>query len=282
MSDAGSMLVFTDMDGSLLDHHDYSFRPAQPLLRWLETAGVPVIPNTSKTRAELESLRRNLHNAHPFIVENGAAVFIPIGYFAQQPAETRTAGDFWVRELSAPRQRWLDVLAELEGEYPGEFTSFQRAGTAGVMALTGLPESSAAQANLREYSEPVSWLGDAPRREAFVEALRERGANPLQGGRFLTLAGDCDKGRALRWLRAAYLSAGYAEPVHDIAIGDSGNDIAMLETAETALVVRSPVHDFPQLERGDKTLYSTECGPSGWAEGVARWLEDLGHCGVPN
>ncbi len=281
VSERKSLLVFTDMDGSLLDHHDYSYAPAEKLLGLLESLEVPVIPTTSKTRAELQHLREMLGNRHPFIVENGAAIYIPRDYFSQQPVGTQSRGEYWVREMSAPREHWLAILAGLEPEFTGEFTSFQREGAAGVAQLTGLPPAEAALANEREYSEPVAWKGTAARREEFIAALRARGANPLQGGRFLTLAGDCDKGRALCWLREAYLAAGLPAPLHDIAIGDSGNDVAMLETAETALVVRSPVHDYPQLERGNNTIHSTRYGPAGWAEGVSRWLEARGVPGVP-
>jgi len=276
VASAKGLLIFTDMDGSLLDHHDYGFAPAKPLLDWLRTAAVPVIPNTSKTRAELDVLRKAIGSEHPFIVENGAAVFIPQGYFPAQPQGTTAVGDYWVCEMSAPRQHWLDVLAELEAGFAGEFTSFQRQGAQGVAALTGLSPAAAALANQREYSEPVAWLGSPARREEFIAALRERAANPLQGGRFLTLAGDCDKGRALSWLCDAYRGAGYPAPLHAIAIGDSGNDIAMLEAAESALVIRSPAHKFPPLHRTKNTTYSTGYGPAGWAEGVSQWLEAMG------
>jgi predicted mannosyl-3-phosphoglycerate phosphatase (HAD superfamily) len=52
-------LIFTDLDGSLLDHHTYSFAPAANYLDRLETQGIPVIPITSKTRAEVLVLRRS-------------------------------------------------------------------------------------------------------------------------------------------------------------------------------------------------------------------------------
>ncbi|WP_340638223.1 hypothetical protein [Salinicola tamaricis] len=58
------LLVFTDLDGSLLDHHSYDWQPAAPWLERLAAAGVPVIPTTSKTRAELLALRRELALEH--------------------------------------------------------------------------------------------------------------------------------------------------------------------------------------------------------------------------
>ena len=268
-------LVFTDLDGSLLDHHNYSYRDALPQLRKLEQLQIPVILVSSKTRAEIEHLRSELGNGHPFIVENGAAVFIPQGYFDSQPEGTVTRDHYWVREMCAGRSQWLDVLASLRSLYFDEYDHFHEAGIDGIMQMTNLPQERAREANQREYSEPVNWLGSAKRKQEFVESLRLRGASVLQGGRFLAVSGDCDKGRALAWLRDVYQQASGAGQVCDLGIGDSANDLAMLETAGTALLVRSPVHDFPVLKRNSGVFYSTDYGPAGWAEGVTRWLQSV-------
>lgn len=64
------LLVFTDLDGTVLDHYSYSHALAEPMLRVFMRENIPVIPVSSKTRAELEPLRVALENRHPFIVEN--------------------------------------------------------------------------------------------------------------------------------------------------------------------------------------------------------------------
>jgi mannosyl-3-phosphoglycerate phosphatase family protein len=243
-----------------------------PQLRELERAAIPVIPVSSKTRAEIERLRDQLGNHHPFIPENGAAVYIPARYFPRQPPATVARDGYWVYELVPGRARWVALLALLRDEFPDEFDYFYRAGPAGIARMTGLPEARAREANQREYSEPVHWQGSGARRDAFIARLQSEGATVLQGGRFLSVAGDCDKGRALVWLRDVFGAQEPGRPCHDIAIGDSRNDCAMLEAAESALVVRSTVHDFPPLERREGVYHSRGYGPSGWAEGVARWL----------
>ena len=167
-------LVFTDMDGTLLDHDSYSFEPAVPMLQALERAAVPVIPTTSKTRAELLSLREELDNGHPFITENGAAVFIPVGYFPACPEGAVEKDDFWVFEISAGREHYVALLEQLRAEFPGEFEHFAEVGAEGVARLTGLPLVKAALANQRDYSEPVKWLGSEERREVFLARLAER------------------------------------------------------------------------------------------------------------
>lgn len=117
-------LVFTDLDGSLLDHHNYSYRDALPQLRALERLQIPVIPATSKTRSEISQLRDELANEHPFITENGAAVLIPVGYFAERPPATLERDGFWVREFSSPRDHWIDLLDGMKRRFDGEFDYF--------------------------------------------------------------------------------------------------------------------------------------------------------------
>ncbi len=83
--DTANTLIFTDMDGTLLDHHTYSFEAAKPTLTSLAERNIPVIPTTSKTFVELLELRETIGLTGPFIVENGAAAYIPHGFFAKKP-----------------------------------------------------------------------------------------------------------------------------------------------------------------------------------------------------
>ena len=47
------VMVFTDLDGSLLDHENYAFDAALPALEALARADIPVSIVSSKTRAEI-------------------------------------------------------------------------------------------------------------------------------------------------------------------------------------------------------------------------------------
>ena len=274
------VLIFTDLDGSLLDHFSYSFEAAKPLLTLFREEGVPVIPVTSKTRAELMLLRSDLDNRHPFIVENGAAIFIPQGYFPFNPPGCESLDGYDCYAFSKPRDFWLGVLSEVSEAFVGEFDTFTSLGIDGIVQLTGLSEERAQLANRREYSEPVMWRGPDARksifviyflRAIFVQRLRQAGATVLQGGRFLHVTGGCNKGQAFQWLCDQYVKH-WADPsVLTIAAGDSYNDIDMLHVADCALVIRSPAHDFPEINHPN-VYYTTQYGPVGWAEGVCRFL----------
>lgn len=268
-------LVVTDLDGSLLDHDDYSYAPAVPVLELLEQLRIPVIMASSKTRREILALREALGNTHPFIVENGAAVLLPQGYFTRQPAGTVARDGYWVRSFAPPRAHWAAPLAALRERFPGRFLDFASAGAEGVAAMTGLPPESAALANEREYSEPLQWRGSEAELAPFLAALRAAGATVARGGRFHAVGGDCDKGSALRWLREQYALAAAATAVYDLAIGDGQNDVPMLECAHRALLIPAPGRDLPELQRRDGVMVGRGYGPDAWADGVREWLRAL-------
>ena len=273
-------LIFSDLDGSLLDHDTYSHAAADALLAKLEQAQTPVILTTSKTRAEVEALRVALSNKHPFITENGAAVYIPQGYFESKPEGCIERDDFWVYSFSQPRSHWLSILDNAKKKFPYSFSHFAAMKEEVISQVTGLSLQQALQANTREYGEPISWLGVESAKQVFIQWLEEQGGHVLQGGRFLHLSGFCDKGKALAWLTEEYKKQQVqqdekeftAVALRTIAVGDSDNDVAMLEAADLALIIRSPVHAPPKLKRVRGFFISEEFGPVGWNSGLRKIL----------
>ena len=261
-------LIFTDMDGTLLDHHDYSHAPVTEILAKLKMADVPVMPNTSKTFAELAVLREEIGLDGPFIVENGSAVYLPTDTFPEQPEGTKTIGNFWLKEFTVPRAQWLELLDELRAEFDGQFTHFAKMTTQEIVDATGLTIEDAELAADRGYGEPVLWQGTEDDRQRFIEALTEAGATPLMGGRFLHVSSFTDKGNAMSWLVAEYGRQFSEISFQSIALGDGQNDAAMLNAADYAVRITSPVNPLPELTKTENVMTSTLAGPAGWAECV--------------
>ncbi|WP_439100656.1 HAD-IIB family hydrolase [Congregibacter sp.] len=272
---AAVYLVVTDLDGSLLDHHDYNYEAAKPVLQVLEEMRIPVVLASSKTRAEMLALRKELDNEHPFIAENGAVICIPERYFQEQPKDSELRDGYWIKELAPSREQWRAVLDELQNSMPGSFMDFATAGTDGIVEMTGLSFDKAALANEREYSEPVQWRGSEEQLDVFLSAVREAGASVLKGGRFYSVSGDCDKGKALLWLRQEYALAAGASAVYDLAVGDGENDVPMLEVARHALQIPAQDRALPELERVDGVIVGEGYGPQAWSLGVREWLRGL-------
>ncbi|MDX1453054.1 MAG: HAD-IIB family hydrolase, partial [Oleiphilaceae bacterium] len=251
-----------------LDHETYSTAAAEPLLAWLQQHQIPVIPVTSKTRAEVLTLRQALQLDHPFVVENGAAIFIPQALLssgrAKQEGLTLAEG-FWIKAFAPPRSQWLRWLEHVAEQLPGAFTCFSWLENTGVAEATGLSLEQAALANQRDYSEPLLWQGSEFDKQRFERLADAQGYNVIEGGRFVHVTSGYDKGHALRWLCRLYAGI-QPRPVVSVALGDSGNDVEMLEAADYAVVIRSPVKDFPMTTQGEHIQYSSQCGPAGWQE----------------
>jgi mannosyl-3-phosphoglycerate phosphatase family protein len=268
------LLIFTDLDGSLLDHHTYSHAAADPLLDKLKQNRIPVMLTSSKTRTEMMQLCIELDNQDPFIAENGAAVFIPSGYFKQQPDDTQVIDNYWVKQFCAPRAHWQRIIQEHAID-SDPYITFAQAGIDGIVEMTGLDVATATAASQREYGEPLQWQGTPAQQEDFVQRMQQAGAHVLTGGRFLHVSGDIDKGKALRWLLDQYQQQQSDSDFISLAIGDSQNDVAMLEAADYALLIRSPVNDLPKLSKKEKVIISDATGPEGWVEGVSQILENV-------
>lgn len=262
------LLIYTDLDGSLLDHHDYSHAAADAMLAKLARMNVPVIPATSKTAAELLHIRKELDNHHPFIVENGAAVYIPEAYFSTQPADTEIKDGYRVRAFTEPRQHWQYLLDTVQQEFDGCYQTFQQAGVEGIMQMTGLQADAAMRAAQRSFGEPLNWQGTAEQKAAFIRRLEALGASVLQGGRFMHVSGHCDKGSALRWLTSQYQANQPGRLFISVAAGDSQNDVAMLEASDMAVIIRSPVNEMPVIAHRQNCFRTSAYGPKGWAEGI--------------
>ncbi len=267
-------IIFTDMDGTLLDHNTYSHAEAESMLGQLKAANIPVIPTTSKTFAEVIILREQIGLTGPFIIENGAAVYIPDDFFKQNPVNSQWKNGYWVYQFCSEQQYWLSLLKQVENHFSGCFTHFSAMSTEEIVDATGLTFIEAERAATRQFSEPVLWKSDEQRKQQFINALISVGASPLQGGRFIHVSGDCNKGMALEWLMAE-LSRQLPDATYEsIALGDGQNDVAMLEAAYYSVKILSPVNKLPVLTKQKNVLTSTKTGPVGWSESLTQILKE--------
>jgi mannosyl-3-phosphoglycerate phosphatase len=267
------ILVFTDLDGTLLDHRTYSFDPAEPALCLLRQKGIPLIFCTSKTRAEIEAVRLVLNNLDPFISENGGAVFIPRGYFRQKICRPNKNSPYGVIELGTPYPRLREVLSQIKEHWPGKLKGFGDFSAEDVARHTGLSKEEAALALKREFDEPFL-LEDLSILEKVRELARAAGLHITQGGRFFHLTGDNDKGKASRLLQTMYTEE-EGRPVRSIGLGDSLNDLALLEAMDFPVLVQKPGGRYDASVRVPNLMYAPGEGPAGWREAVLELVERL-------
>lgn len=268
------LMVVTDLDGTFLDHHDYSFDAALPMLERLRADGVPVVFCSSKTRAEITALQRRTGlDGQAFVAENGAIVVGPDASVITGPADGAGPAD-GVGPADADLERLRADLDRIRADLDLHFATFGGETDAVVAAWTGLDLDAAGDARQRQASEVLLWHAeDDDRAEAFRGALAAAGLDLVRGGRFWhVLPAGRDKGTAVRLLVADHERRTGTVP-RTIGLGDGPNDTALLDAVDLAVVVRGhgPAPGPLADDRPERVHRTTAPGPQGWTEGLTRF-----------
>jgi mannosyl-3-phosphoglycerate phosphatase len=266
-------VVFTDLDGTLLDHETYSNAPATEALDLLAERRIPVILCSSKTRAEIELIRLNLRLSDPFISENGGAVFLPRGYFPFAVPDTRNREGYDAIEFGAPYWKLVDALHEVATQLGIKVVGFSDMSIEELAQDCGLSPLEARLAKMREYDEAFRILDAGPAVQSrLFNGLHKLGLRCTRGGRYHHVTGVADKGQAVRRLKALYKENWGS--VTTIGLGDSLNDLSLLQAVDVPIVVRNPAtHTSARLLRKVPLARQTSLpGPRGWNEAVLKVL----------
>lgn len=259
-------IIISDLDGTLLDSSSYSFAAAQPALEIIQTRGIPLILCSSKTRTEIESYRQRLHNRHPFITENGGGIFIPQGYFSAS-FEAEAFDGYNLIRLGTPYTEIRNRFVRLRQQLGVKVRGFADMTDEEVAALTGLSRDEARLSKQRDFDEPFVFDGVPDKR--FLQAIEESGLRWTQG-QFFHIMGDHDKGRAVDLLKSLYQHE-YGT-VTSIGLGDSLNDLQMLQAVDHPVLVRHQDGSHDARITVSNLLKTRLVGPAGWSEAVLQLL----------
>ena len=263
-------LVITDLDGTLLDHHSYSWQAAAPVIDKLKKRNVPIVINTSKTVEEVIALQKDLNITMPFIVENGSALYFPKSFIADHHLNVPNAietKNYYHILFGENRKAIIDVVYTLKKEFDFKFSGYHEWSIEDVMKRTGLSQEAATASVNRQYSEPLIWEDTEAALEKFKSLLKGKYLTTLKGGRFLHVLGETDKAKPIVFLENL-LASTKSEQLSVICLGDSYNDAEMLAVADFPVWVKSPTNTFPEHKGENTAFYTTKLGPEGWREAI--------------
>ncbi|MDX2153684.1 MAG: HAD-IIB family hydrolase [Bryobacteraceae bacterium] len=260
------LVIFSDLDGTMLDARTYSYEEAKPALARLRQKKIPLILCTSKTRVEVNHLRNEMGCAHPYLAENGAVAVIPASYFPPGSSDGMHVNNDLVVRFGSSYQSVVTALraASLASGVP--VRGFSQMTAKELAELTGLDLPSAARALQRDHDEPFLIAGPHSA-EPLLQAITALGKRWTRGGRFFHVTDQLDKGAAARYLIRRYRQ--YYGEVTTVALGDAMNDLPLLRVCDRAIVVQSDQATalLEQLPGAELTALP---GPRGWSHAVLR------------
>ena len=262
-----NFILITDLDGTLLGHHDFDFTLIKSEVLNLLDSGYLLVIASSKTKSEIESFCDELGRTVPFIYENGAGV----GNFSllsgcpespnihQNPKAIRTDAllTIWERSISLDLKSLCHFVKDMD-------RGAQR-------ACLGLEATALEKAMERSFTLPFTFSGPASDVQKLKDLSANAGLSVQQGGRVYNLSGCHDKADYLPEIRK-WASKAKDTPVL-IVLGDSKNDIKMLKQADVSCVIPNENGDCLSIGNGNyPTIIAPRAAPLGWLDAVMEAL----------
>ena len=259
-------LIFTDLDGTFLNHDDYSFDSSKESLEKILQKKIPLIFTTSKTKIEVEILQKKVGIKEPFIVENGAAIFIPKNYDNKDFSFLDEFESYNIFQLGLSYEQILIFYNKYKKEFG--MLGFSDMSIEEVTKYTGLDLENAKLSKQRDFSEPFL-LEDDSVLENLQNLALTYNIKITKGGRFYHLIGEFqDKGKAVKKAKMIFKDI-YNEKISSIALGDGENDIVMLENVTTPIIIKN--HENKYLDCSINNIQKSNYqGSKGWNEMVLK------------
>jgi len=275
-------IVSTDLDGTLLNHDDYQWEDAREALMALSNYKIPMIINTSKTRSEVATLNSVLPiRDQSYVVENGSAIvlsnedLIKLDRYKDHP-KLKMMDSHYVWVLGEEREFLCHWLYALREKFNWKFEGYRDWDYQTIMAKTGLSLESAIESSKKEFSEPFEWNDTDENLSILKTMAKQSGFEILKGGRFYHLQGNVNKSSLFDFIKE-YQSILYpgSKHIQFIALGDNDNDVHMLNRANYAIVIKSPVNAAPILTKSSGVTHSRAMGAKGWNQEILTLLQSF-------
>lgn len=264
-------LIFSALEGALIDPRTDSFSGAEEALSELDRRKIAYVLLTSRTREQIEPIRRKLGHTHPFVTENGGGIFFPDGYFSLRiPGVLRTARYLSIAQ-GQPYAEVCEALDEIAEECAVGVAGFHHMSLREIADNTGLRPRSAELARAREFDEPFYFTSASEKDIArFVEAAQTRGFDTRRGQTFWHLSAKCDTARAVRTLAQLFREATHIK-LRLVGIGSGDQDLPWLRAVDQAVLLPDSPETAGAIEQAQETRLRARTMGTGAEPGAIGW-----------
>ena len=252
--------VVSDLDGTMMDH-TYDISNVVETVNWLKEKDIPLIPCTSKTASEVRLFRKELDINYPYIVENGSAIY----------GQDKMTTSEWKLILGRSYEELRPILDLISKCINYQLRAFNDLTLLEVEELTGLKGKAIDRALSREWSvpflnPPINYF------TRIMDNAKKYDVNIFKGNLMCHLLCRCShKGNAVLELKKYFKN----NDVKVLALGDSQNDLPLLEMADLAVVIPSERGPNKYLLEGinkGEFILAPSANGKGWSEVVRRLI----------
>ena len=262
MIENSSIWVVSDVDGTLMDH-SYDLTPAKETIKRLQKLSIPVILCTSKTKSEVEIIRKELNLIDPYIVENGAAIY--------GESLKRVNGEII---LGIKYEFLEEILNLISKEIDYQLTPLNNLTDQEATQLTGLKGNSLNLMRDRHWSmpflNPPSYL-----EEKINICCKNFKVEIFKGNRMSHLLSiNSNKGKAINALK----QYSNIQNIQIIGLGDSPNDLPLLLNSDIKIVIpgnNGPNFDLLDQLKDLKFTLASEPNGYGWKNEIIKLINKL-------
>jgi mannosyl-3-phosphoglycerate phosphatase len=255
-------VIFTDIDGTLLDSYFPDLNKAKKLVEKTLQNGIHLILCSSKTELEQDLIRSNIQLKEPFIVENGGATIIPLGYFKKSKFDhSKKFQNKYIIETGGSSSKIRSLLKKIRTKHKINFKGTSDLSIPELSKITKLSEDYAERMIKRKYSETIVQI-DSKDMPNFVINVEELGLKVIPGGQYFDITLGNDKGTAAKILMDIFRKE-YENNVIFFGIGDSKNDESMLSLMNLPILVQKADTSWQNL-RIDNLQKVNGIGTKGW------------------
>ena len=260
-----NLIFFSDIDGTIINNNSFCYGNNIKIIKELLDAGHYVIFNSSKTFYEIEYILKKENLSIPFICETGGAAYCPKGFFRDN---LNRRGDYdIVFESAKTSDFYMDIKAILLEEFKDELLFFDDMSLKMKEKFSGLYEKDLERASKRDFSILFKWHADNKKLNKLKSILQDFNLTIIQGGRFFHICSNFDKYSAMQHI-LSFITHNFPHQIFKtVGIGDSSNDIEMLNQTDYKCIVQSI--NNTSLIAGlskKKFILSTTQAPEGWQE----------------
>ena len=266
MSKKFSLIIFTDLDGSLLHRDTFKFDEIKDYLKKIIDDGIIIIPNTSKTESEIEEFIKDLGTNLPYISENGSAIHRLNLINNNFPNKI---------VLSRDKQELFEIFNKIiPKELKDQCKLISEMNVKKQMDIFGLKDKSLKNALNRKYTIPFLFDGNKIEKNNLLKILRSSSLTVQDGGRVLNLGDNTNKVKSMNQVLKIYKKI--ENKIKVIAVGDNFNDLDMLRNCDIPCLVFNDQFKQDQINI-DNLIVSNKPSPEGWADVIKTALVKIGY-----